>query len=242
MKVKAHSLERYTAKLKQIDERCAEEVQAYLLKRKFIIDNDFVRYAHALQTKYGEAAAELACQMYDEMAEAYMASGGKKLILPAEPAVTATIQETAKTVYGTAKKSLTEIPQAVSLLAKRTAQDTTLQNALRDEAEFAWIPQGDTCAFCRMLGSNGFRRMSKKALRGGHAEHIHANCDCTYVVRFNSRTTFEGYDPNSLRQDYYESGGLRGLERRVYAENKDAINARRRELYAEKKMLDSSGE
>lgn len=240
MKVKKSTVDEYCRRLAMIDQKCAEEIQAYMEQRRFIIDDDFIRYANAIQEKYGEAAAELSCQMYDELAASYIERGGRKVILPAEPAPTATMQETAKTVYGTAKKSLTEIPNAVSLLAKRAAQDTTLHNALRDGAEFAWIPSGDTCAFCRMLGSNGFRRMSKKVLRSGHAEHIHANCDCTYVVRFDSRTTYEGYDPDALYRDYKESGGLNGMARKIYADNKDEINARRRELYAERKTINNA--
>ena len=67
-----------------------------------------------------------------------------------------------------------------------------MKNAIRDSAEWAWIPTGTTCAFCITLASGGWQRASKKALKGGHAEHIHANCDCTYAVRFNSQDNVYG--------------------------------------------------
>ena len=45
-----------------------------------------------------------------------------------------------------------------------------LKNALRDGAEFAWVPNGDTCAFCMTLASRGWQRASKRAIKNGHAE------------------------------------------------------------------------
>ena len=84
---------------------------------------------------------------------------------------------------------------------------TTLQNALRDGAEFAWIPAGETCAFCLTLASNGWQRASKQAIKKGHAEHIHSNCDCAYAVRFNSRTNVAGYDPDRYRSMYRHAEG-----------------------------------
>lgn len=78
--------------------------------------------------------------------------------------------------------------------------------------------------------------MSKKALRNGHAEHIHAHCDCEYAVRFDGKSTVAGYDPDKYLEEYNNAGGDINVMRRIrYKENKDAINARKRELYAERK-------
>ena len=97
-----------------------------------------------------------------------------------------------------------------------------LQNAQRDRAQFAWIPMGDTCAFCLTLGSRGWQNQSKKAMKNGHAEHIHANCDCQYAVRFDGRSTVEGYDPEALKAQYDSFEG----------KPREKINAWRREKYA----------
>ena len=76
--------------------------------------------------------------------------------------------------------------------------------------------------------------MSKKALRNGHAEHIHAHCDCEYAVRFDGKSTVAGYDPDKHLEEYQEAGGdINAMRRMRYKENKEAINARKRELYAE---------
>ena len=124
---------------------------------------------------------------------------------------------------------------------KKAGQDTTLKNAIRDKAEFAWIPSGDTCAFCMTLAANGWQPASKEALKGGHAEHIHANCDCAYMIRFNHDTEVAGYDPDKYLEMYESAEGktskekINSMRRQMYQENKDEINAQKRAAYAERK-------
>ena len=86
-------------------------------------------------------------------------------------------------------------PGRVSRLVKRAGADTTLKNAVRDGAEWAWVPHGDTCPFCITLASNGWQKASSKVLKGGHADHIHANCDCEFAIRFDHNTTVAGAYP-----------------------------------------------
>ena len=198
---------RYIRMLSAINSTSSKKFAAYLAThdvmtkagRKAAID-----YAAALATKYGESAAAVACEMYDVVAEA---SG---VIVPsAEPAETASYGEVAKAVNGVLKQSqnVDMISSVVGRLVKRTGADTTLNNAIRDGAEFAWVPSGDSCAFCIMLASNGWQRASKKALKGGHAEHIHANCDCTYAIRFDSRSNVAGYDRDKYLEIYENAEG-----------------------------------
>lgn len=120
-----------------------------------------------------------------------------------------------------------------------------LKNALRDGAEFAWVPNGDTCAFCMTLASRGWQRASKKAIKNGHAEHIHANCDCTYAIRFDPEVNVEGYDPDAYLKAYRDAGSdVNELRRIHYAENRERINAQKRAAYAarnEKKPSTTEG-
>ena len=165
---------------------------------------DALDYAYALATKYGEGAAALSAEMYDAMARL---SGAQ--VPPAVPAATADYGEVAKTVQGIMKWS--KLPQSVGSgvgrLVKTAGVDTTMQNALRDGAQWAWIPSGDSCAFCLMLASNGWQNASKKAIKNGHAEHIHNNCDCNYAVRFDNKTTVAGYDPASIKAQFDATEG-----------------------------------
>ena len=163
-----------------------------------------VEVAYALATKYGEGAAALSCEMYDAVAAIEGVS------LPAaEPAATATYEEAAQTVWGIMKHSdkPETVGSGVGRLVKMAGVDTTIQNGMRDGAQFAWVPNGDTCAFCMMLASNGWRNISKKALKNGHAEHIHSNCDCTYAIRHDGKSNVAGYDPKKYRQIFDNAEG-----------------------------------
>jgi hypothetical protein len=180
--------------------------------------------------------------MYDAVA----AASGVTLE-PAVPAATAEIGEVAKTVVGTTKIGNEEIiSSAIGRLVKQAGVDTTMKNALRDGAEWAWVPHGDTCSFCIMLASNGWQRASRQALKNGHAEHIHANCDCTYAIRFNSRTNVAGYDPDKYYEMYSNAEGntweekLNSMRREAYAENSEEINAQKRSAYEKRKERESS--
>ena len=113
-------------------------------------------------------------------------------------------------------------------MVKQCAADTTLQNAERDGAEFAWIPNGDSCAFCEMLASRGWQRISKRSLKDGHAEHIHANCKCEYAIRFDSKTNYKGYNPDKYKEEFENAEGdtweekLNSIRRERYAESNDS--------------------
>ncbi len=131
-----------------------------------------------------------------------------------------------------------EMGAAVGRLVKRAGADTTLRNALRDGAEFAWVPSGDTCAFCITLASRGWQRAGKEAIKDGHAEHIHSNCDCTYAIRFDGKGGVAGYDPEKYRAMYEGAEGessqekINALRRADYAERREEINAQKRAAYA----------
>ncbi len=178
-------------------------------------------YAYALATHYGEAIGALACQMYEETAAAQNVT-----VAAAEAASTPEYGEVAKAVNGAKKQSTKLISSAVGRLVKQVGADTTLKNAQRDGAQFAWIPHGDTCAFCLTLASRGWQYMSKNTLKNGHAEHIHANCDCEYSVRFDGSSTVEGYDPDKYLEMYNNAEGSTPNEK---------INSMRRTITAYKR-------
>lgn len=141
-------------------------------------------------------------------------------------------------VNATKDQNPANLPNGVSRLVKRAGADTSLRNAARDGAEWAWVPHGDTCPFCITLASNGWQNASDKVLKGGHAQHIHANCDCEFAIRFDHRTTVAGYDPEKYLAQYNAAGGDINAMRRIdYAARKDAINAQKRAAYAVKNAL-----
>lgn len=222
------------ARLARLNQKAGQLMADYIAAHGTGDADALIAYAHALVTKYGEGSAELACQMYDALAAAARAG-----VPAAEPAEPASYGEIARMVLAT-KASPPQMQRGVSRLVKRAGADTTLKNALRDGAEFAWIPQGDTCAFCLTLASRGWQKASQAAIKGGHAEHIHANCDCEYAIRFDGRSTVAGYDPEKYLKQYRDAGSdVNALRRVNYARNRERINAQKRAAYAARKALEA---
>lgn len=112
---------------------------------------------------------------------------------------------------------------------RKAANMCMANNAKRDTkfVRLARIPTGiETCQFCIMLASRGFVYHSEEA-----ASHSHANCDCRVIPSWDRKTpSVQGYDPKEY-YDMYEHP-------ENYPELKEAINARRRQLYAEKKQAE----
>lgn len=228
MQITAKTWNEYITRLSRLNQKAGQLMRQYIDTHGTGDADALITYAAALVTKYGEGSAELACQMYDALAEA--ANAG---VPAAEPAVPADYGEVARMVNATKNQNPANLPNGVSRLVKRTGADTTLKNAVRDGAEWAWVPHGDTCPFCITLASNGWQKASSKVLKGGHANHIHANCDCEFAIRFDHNTTVAGYDPDKYLAQYNAAGGDINKMRRVnYAANKERINAQKRAAYA----------
>jgi len=236
MTISRKSWERYILTLRDINTAAAEKLVKYLTTHnvvgignpsEMVLDDatlkEFMDYAYAIVNEYGEAAGSLAAEMYDLTAELEGV-----LLPPAELAPLANYGDVAKAIQGTIKTSqnFEEIASAATRWVKMAAADTTLHNAKRDGAQFAWIPAGETCAFCLTLASRGWQYMSKDALKGGHAEHIHSNCDCQYTVRHNQNLNIAGYDPDAYLSMYQHAEGSTPQEK---------INSMRREAYARNK-------
>lgn len=231
MQITANAWNEYITRLSRLNQKAGQLMRQYIDTNGTGDADALITYAAALVTKYGEGSAELACQMYDALAEA--ANAGVPAAEPAEPAG---YGEVARMVNATKNQNPANLPNGVSRLVKRAGADTTLKNAVRDGAEWAWVPHGDTCPFCITLASNGWQKASSKVLKGGHAEHIHANCDCEFAIRFDHNTTVAGYDPEKYLKQYRDADGDINKMRRIdYAARKDAINAQKRAAYVARK-------
>lgn len=242
----------YITRLRNINAKAAKEMTDWM--NRFGLDDveGIINHAYAVVNKYGTASSQLAADMYDATGEL----SGKYL----EAAELAELP-TYRYVSGTVRRVLTltqnidMIAAATTRLVKQAAQDTTLKNAKRDGAQAAWIPMGATCAFCIMLGSNGWRTISKETYRNGRASHIHPNCDCAYAVRFDTVSNVDGYNPEALQNIYYDAiddadeegystrttdDKVNAMRRKFYKRNKDEINAQKRAAYEKRKELESS--
>jgi hypothetical protein len=269
----------YIDKLRALNETAAQKIIAYVQKYGFANTDALIRYCYAIVNKYGTGSAALSAAMYDATA-----AMSKVAVPAAEMASIASYGEVAKTVNGVLKTSLNvdELAGAVSRLVKKAGCDTTLQNAVRDShsnesystgrrkygkkantgAQFAWVPMGDTCAFCLALAANGWQYQTKQGA-AAHAEHIHSNCDCTYAVRFGNYGGIEGYDPDAIADQIwndvvaqgatdgykdldsfyhgaFNSDVINAVRRQNYARNKEEINEQKRSAYEKRQELNSS--
>lgn len=233
----------YINALSGVSKAATLEMIKYFTKEGFPLSDQevekMIAYAYGLATKYGEAAGALACEMYDMTAAASRAA-----VAAAEPAATATYQEVAIAVMGTSKtQNVNLVSNSVGRLVKMAGVDSTMKNALRDGAEWAWIPWGDTCPFCLALASRGWQRASRKAIRKGHAEHIHANCNCTYAIRFGSNGDVEGYDPSEYKNVYDSAAGIdsrakiNSLRRQFYEEHREKIREQQNDAYMARNLF-----
>lgn len=238
MNISKKAWNKYISTVAKLDDKAASLIKDWvnvngLMDRKALIDYTF----NVVQTlSLGSGA--LAVDWYEAIAQL------EGVVIPgAEIAELPTYGDVAKTINGVMKRSLNadNIASSASLLVKRTAADTTLQNAKRDGAEFAWIPVGDTCPFCMQLASYGWRRASEKTISGNHAEHMHPNCDCEFAIRFGNDLKYSSYDPDKYKEIYENAEGKtvdekrNSIRRMQYQENKDRINAQKRAAYAEEK-------
>lgn len=266
----------YIDKLRALNDEAAQKIIRYVQLHGFADTEALIRYCYAVVEKYGTGSAALSAAMYD--ATALMQGAA---VPAAELASVASYGDVAKTVHGVLKTSsnVDELAGAVARWVKKAGCDTTLQNAVRDShsntmyssgrrkygkkantgAQFAWIPSGDTCAFCLALAANGWQWQTRQGA-ASHAEHIHSNCDCTYAVRFGNVGGVEGYDPDEITaqisadlrtqgmnadpDDYYHgafnSDVINAIRRQNYAENKEEINAQKRSAYEKRQELNSS--
>ena len=233
----------YKDKMASLDRQAAELIAKWVEKNGLSDIPALIAYCFAVATKYSEGSGALAAAMYDTIAEL---SG--LYLEPAEVAETPTYDDVSKTVYGILGQAiaLEVLTGAIGRLVKRTGADTMLKNAKRDGAFIAWIPMGDTCAFCLGLAAEGWRHVGKDMVKNGHASHIHSNCDCTYGVKFNEATTYDAYNPDVYKQIYDSAEGstpkmkINSMRRAFYAANSEEINDQKRDAYEKRKERESS--
>lgn len=261
MRISRKSWTEFKNALAKINEKAANEMAAWLernggydaIDRELVLD-----MAYAIATKYGEASSTLSALYYDAIADLE-----KALVPPAEVAETASYSTVAKSVQGAAKTSTDSkyLGGVVGRLSKQAGQDTTLQNAKRDNAQVMWMTVGDTCAYCLSLSAMGWVNASREMIEGGHAKHIHANCDCFYAVKFNSNTVYDGYSSEDNYKKIYQLAVNQGVindgdklpverlldknilnatRREAYDINSKEINAQKRSAYAKRMERESS--
>ena len=79
MQITTRTWNNYIARLSRLNEAAGQKMREYIQQPGTENTEELISYAYAVITRYGEGSAELACQMYDALAEAE----GMLLPLPA---------------------------------------------------------------------------------------------------------------------------------------------------------------
>lgn len=174
-----------------------------------------MEFTPALVREYGDLAAAVAAEWYEELRSQHPALSpySAQLASPqASPAVQGSVG------YATADvasdpKALTKLLGALQRHISYSTRETIRRNVAGDPARprYARVPTGArTCAFCEMLASRGFVYASEASAgdraRDGFGDDFHDDCDCQVVPEFDAeRHHIEGYDPDAMYERYREA-------------------------------------
>lgn len=223
----------YIEKMRRISDTAAAKISDAITSGRFETVEELILYGYQMTYRYGEAASALAAEMYDEIS----AAEGLKLA-PAVPAEVGSIEAVSATIRQALAVSIEMVPPSVGGMVKQAGEETMLENARRDGAEAAWIPSGDTCAFCITLASRGWQ-----PAKNVKATHIHANCNCHHSIRHGSNNGVRGYDPAKYKRIYDNADGdINAIRRAQYEENGDMIRAQKRAAYERRTERKENGE
>lgn len=165
-------------------------------------------FVPALVSEYGDVAATVAADWYDELRDVEGVGGSFRA--PLAPLVP---DEKVKSRLGFATRdsgplwagdsaTLTAFLGMMSNeYALQPGRDTVMQAAHKDNAAYARVPERGACKFCLMLASRGFVYSKSTS---GDAKKFHGKCRCnTMPVWDETRARVEyGYDPDALYDQY----------------------------------------
>lgn len=169
---------------------------------------DLFDYMPTLISQYGDIAATVAADWYEDLRDAEGASGSFRApladLVPAE-------QVNARLGYATRASGPLFLGDSATLTAflgmmaneyaLQPGRDTVMQAAHKDNAAYARVPEPGACKFCLMLASRGFMYSKSTA---GDTKKFHGKCRCNVLpVWDETRARVEfGYDPDALYDQY----------------------------------------
>lgn len=172
---------------------------------------DLFDYVPVLVSQYGDMAASVAADWYDELRAAEGVPG--RFRAPLAPVVA---DEVVKGRLGFATRiegplftgQVDAFTGFVAMMSNEYAlqpgRDTIIQAAHEDNAAYARVPEPGACKFCLMLASRGFV-YSKDSV--GQSRKFHGKCRCNAMPAWDeTRARVEyGYDPDRLYEQYVDA-------------------------------------
>lgn len=232
-------LQRYRADVDIAAEQASEFVAAYIEAFRAEYPGASVAEIRDLATQaitdslnvFGDQAAELSCELFDEIAEESESVKRSRIYdgLVGGDMVDGRVRYLAKSLvtgdYDGFDRSIRDVTK---YYVKRSALENMVRNCSANEVRYARVTTGlETCAFCFMLSTRGFVYHTEVTALGLHGYHQH--CDCVAVPGFRNGdedSQIEGYMPSEMRKRY-----------RMCAEAVDVNGARALDPEYRKKVL-----
>lgn len=181
------------------------------LERPELARLDLFDYVPVLVSQYGDMAASVAADWYDELRASEGVPG--RFRAPLAPVVA---DEVVKGRLGFATRTAGPLftgqtdaftgflTMMANEYALQPGRDTVITAARDDNAAYARVPEPGACKFCLMLASRGFV-YSKDTV--GESRKFHGKCRCNAMpVWDETRARVEyGYDPDRLYEQYRDA-------------------------------------
>lgn len=168
---------------------------------------ELVEFTDALVQTYGQPAALVAAQFYDDLRAASPNAKGRYSAIMADPPSRAQIEGTVRWAVGEP-----DVKAALSGGLQRFISDagrnTIAYNSYRDPSPGGWarVPgfsRSGNCGFCLMLASRG--PVYRSAATAGEGNRYHDHCNCVPTQIWDGDSLPDGYDPDALYDEYQEA-------------------------------------
>lgn len=191
-----------------VDRDLAAFVASLNFERPEAVQRAVFEFIPVLVAQYGDVAATVAADWYDELRAAEGVSG--RFRAPLAPLVPDEVV-TDRLGYATRASGplwAGDVGAFASFVAMMTneyalqpGRDTVMSAAHDDKAAYARIPEPGACKFCLKLASRGFVYSKSSA---GQSKKFHGKCRCNVLPSWDeTRARVEyGYDPDALYDLY----------------------------------------
>lgn len=168
-----------------------------------------LKFVPALTTQYGEAAATIAAEWYEEVNPK---RAGRVSAVLAPPVDTAAVEAKVHYLAGhlwtpepTAIRGPLEV--AVDKYVLQPSRNTVVLNSERDGVRWARVPTGaKPCAFCLVLASRGAIYRTEQSA-GGDENRYHGDCRCLPTPIASDEDYPAGYLPDQYYETYKAAVG-----------------------------------
>ncbi len=213
--VERESLERFRLANAELSRLVRAELEDFFrslnLARPEAVRDALLEFLPILTAQYGDVAATLAADWYEESRAASGAAGRfRALTAPSVPteAVEAKVRYLAGHLWTPEPAAiLGGLLTAADKYVKQPGRDTTAYNAKREKVRWARVPSGKkTCAFCLMLAGRDVLYLTEKSAKYDKSgEKYHGDCDCAPTRIASIRDYPEGFDPDGMYEMYKEA-------------------------------------